>query len=194
MKRLLVLSLVAAMAAGCSSSGGGTDHAINPYPQLVKQANLDACPKSSTNAVPGGLPDLTLDCLAPGDPVHLAGLVGKPTVVNIWGSWCEPCQAEEKYLSAAYRSVKGKVRFLGVDTVDSANSALDFGAHVSPPVRFPSVVDPDKKLLTALLRQGPPYSVFVDASGKVVGKHGGSPYRSTAEVEADINRYLHVTA
>ena len=44
----------------------------------------------------------------------MAGLAGKPTVVNIWGSWCPPCQAEEKYLSSAYNIDRGKVR-LGIE-------------------------------------------------------------------------------
>jgi len=143
--------------------------------------------------VAGGLPDVTLACLGNGPAVHLAGLTGHPTVVNLWGSWCEPCQAEEKFLSEAYNKTGGHVQFLGVDTIDSADSALDFDAHVTPPVRFPSVSDPDKKVLLALHFQGPPETVFVDTSGRIVHVNR-VPYTSTTAITADIATYLHVPA
>jgi thiol-disulfide isomerase/thioredoxin len=122
----------------------------------------------------------------------MAGLTGKPTVVNIWGSWCIPCQKEEKYFASAYSRLKGKVRFLGVDSVDSADSALDFLAHVRPAVHFPSVFDADRKILLGVGRAGPPVTVFLDRSGKIVGK--SSDYTSLNDLYADIANYLHVTA
>jgi thiol-disulfide isomerase/thioredoxin len=138
------------------------------------------------------LPDITVPCLGNGPAVHLAGLAGKPTVVNIWGSWCPPCQKEEKYLSSAYNADRGKVRFLGVDVVDEADSALDFVAHVTPPVRFPSVFDADRKVALALGVASPPYTAFVSSTGKIVGtKHGG--FASTAEVQSAISRYFHLS-
>jgi thiol-disulfide isomerase/thioredoxin len=122
----------------------------------------------------------------------MAGLTGRPTVVNIWGAWCPPCQAEERYLSSAFNTDHKQVRFLGVDIVDDANSALDFLPHVTPPVHFPSVFDVDRKVALGLHVASPPFTAFVSAAGKVVGtKHGG--YSSTAELQADISRYLHVS-
>jgi thiol-disulfide isomerase/thioredoxin len=193
--RLIVVALTVAVAVGCSTHtvitpgpGGGPTHA-----QLVAAARLRPCPQSSAGAVVGGLPDVTLPCLGHGPAVHLAGLAGHLQVVNLWGSWCEPCQAEEKYLSAAYLALHRKVQFLGIDTVDDADSALDFDAHVSPPVRFPSVSDPDRKVLTALHFPGPPETLFLDRSGRIVHTNR-VPYTSTRQVEADISTYLHVAA
>jgi cytochrome c biogenesis protein CcmG, thiol:disulfide interchange protein DsbE len=180
-------------AAGCQSAstlasphpGETTD------PKLVAAAALRPCPTSSAVAISGGLPNVTLACLGHGPSVHLAGLTGKPTVVNLWGSWCGPCQTEEGYLSSAYDQVKGKVRFLGVDIEDSNDSALDFDAHVSPPVHYPSVIDPDKAVLNGLHFTGPPETVFVDGTGHVVHVQAG-PYLSRAAVTDDIAKYLHV--
>jgi thiol-disulfide isomerase/thioredoxin len=124
----------------------------------------------------------------------MSGLRGKPTVVNIWGSWCTPCQAETRYLAQVYEEVKAHVRFLGVDTEDEAQSALDFAPHVSPPMRYPQVFDESKKLLLALhLPSAVPTTVFVDASGRVV-KISPGPYTSAAKLRADITRYLGVAA
>jgi thiol-disulfide isomerase/thioredoxin len=125
--------------------------------------------------------------------VNLAGLTGRPTVVNVWGAWCVPCQEEASALSTVYDAMHSKVRFLGVDTADDANSALDFGAHVSPPVRYPSVYDPDKKVLLGLAKSpGPPETAFVNASGVVVHVHTG-PYDDAAALRADLATYLHIT-
>jgi thiol-disulfide isomerase/thioredoxin len=142
--------------------------------------------------VSGGLPDVTLPCLGDGPAVHLAGLTGRPTVINVWGSWCIPCREETAALSSVYDALKPKVRFLGVDTADDVNSALDFGTHVSPRVRYPSVVDADKKVLLGLARSpGPPETAFLNAAGVVVHVHVG-PYDDAAAVRADIAKYLHV--
>ena len=139
----------------------------------------------------GGLPNVTLDCLGDGPAVHLAGLTGKPTVVNIWAAWCGPCQNEQPYLSSVYSAMKSKVRFLGVDTVDSADDALSFSAHDA--VRYPSVVDPDKKALLGVhVAPGPPETVFVDRAGKVVHVYPGE-YKTAAALRHDVATYLHVT-
>jgi cytochrome c biogenesis protein CcmG, thiol:disulfide interchange protein DsbE len=162
--------------------------------RLIAAAHLRPCPASSSTAVSGGLPDVTLPCLGDGPAVHMAGLTGEPTVVNVWGSWCPPCQAEMTYLSSAYDADRTRVRFLGVDTVDEADSALDFDAHVTPPVHFPSVFDENRTiLLDGHLPPSPPVTLLISSAGRIVHVHHGA-YTSTAQVQADIAIYLHVNA
>ena len=196
--RLVPLGLVVVLLAGCSGTSGRAtpSPSFSPNPkhsQLVAAARLDPCPPSQQASVAGGLPDLTLRCLGPGPDVHLSGLVGKPLVLNIWGTWCGPCQAETRYLSSVYDALKPRVRFLGVDTEETnTDSALAFAPHVRPPMRYPSVIDNDKAVLLGL--HGPigvPTTVFVGADGKVV-RQVSAPYRSAAALRADISRYLGV--
>ncbi|MGN6474540.1 MAG: TlpA family protein disulfide reductase [Mycobacteriales bacterium] len=193
--RLLIVAAAVVALGGCSSSStpvGGDQHQENIHARLVSKAHLEPCPSSSASAAPRGLPNVTLACLGNGPAVHLAGLTGKPTVVNVWGSWCIPCQAEAAVLSSVFDADRGRVRFLGVDTADDVNSALDFGTHVSPPVRYPSVVDPDKKVLLGLARSpGPPLTAFISAAGAVVHVKVG-PYTNAAVLRSDIATYLHV--
>jgi cytochrome c biogenesis protein CcmG/thiol:disulfide interchange protein DsbE len=195
-RRLLAALALLAVMSGCSSAAStGSDHAGSQgaeLARLVANARLAPCPASSAADLSGGLPNVTLDCLGNGPAVHLAGLRG-PAVVNVWGSWCGPCQKEAGYLSSVYDSDRGKVAFLGVDTEDEADSALDFGAHVSPPVRYPSVEDPNRKVLIDLAKApGPPETAFVGTSGRVVHVHLGG-YDSAAALRADIATYLHVS-
>jgi cytochrome c biogenesis protein CcmG/thiol:disulfide interchange protein DsbE len=197
---IAVVAAALLVAVSCTGGGGGTGGTPSlptgpSHDQLVARAALDPCPMSSAAPrVAGGLPALTLPCLGSGPRVQLAGLRGTPTVVNIWGSWCRPCQAEARYLAAVYDSLKPRVRFLGVDTEDDPDSALDFAPHVDPPMRYPSVVDDQKKVLLGLdLQSLVPSTVFVDSAGHVVHK-AFQAYTSTTQLRADIARYLGVRA
>lgn len=193
----VLLAVVASLCTACTSKPASAPTPLPPGPgiaDLIAKAHLDPCPVTQQQPRTGkSLPDLTLPCLGNGPAVHLDGLRGKPTVLNIWGSWCTPCQAETRYLSQVYDAMKGSVRFLGVDTEDDPKSALDFAPHVSPPMHYPQVKDQSKKLLIALnLPSAVPTTVFVDGSGQVV-KISPGPYRSAAALRADIKRYLGVT-
>jgi thiol-disulfide isomerase/thioredoxin len=197
----LVLAVAAALAllSGCTSSSGGSDGGPqfpnNPdHAHLVAAARLEPCPASSAAGGDSGLPDVTLPCLGKGPAVHMSGLRGTPTLLNLWGSWCGPCQKETPYLQQAHLRLGRSVRFLGVDTEDQADSALDFAAHVRPPMRYPSVLDDNKAVLLAV--HGPsavPMSIFLDASGHIVHVSIES-YASVAAILADVQRYLGVRA
>lgn len=193
MKPLLAVIAVALLAAGCTtqvSVAGSPPVRQGPsHAALVRAAGLAPCPASS--AADGTLPDVTLPCLGNGPAVRLAGLTGQPTVVNVWGSWCIPCQQEARYFASAYDADRGRVRFLGVDTEDSVDSALSFAAHVKPAMHYPSVVDQQKKVLLALHFAGPPVTAFVDSAGKIVHVTPGQ-YSRTAALQHDIATYLHV--
>ena len=200
MTRLAVVVVAAlALLAGCTSTSGGSDQG-QPFPNnpdhahLVAVARLEPCPASSGPAGSGGLPDVTLRCLGNGPAVHMASLRGSPTLLNLWGSWCGPCQKETPYLQQAHARLGRSVRFLGVDTEDQADSALDFAAHVRPPMRYPSVLDDNKAVLLAV--HGPsavPMSIFLDASGHIVHVSIES-YDSVSAILADVAKYLKVRA
>jgi cytochrome c biogenesis protein CcmG/thiol:disulfide interchange protein DsbE len=197
-RRSFALVGMAVALVGCTSSGSSSQPApsrsVDPdYGRLVARAHLSPCPASTaTPLASDALPNLTLPCLGDGPAVHVAGLRGKPTVVNIWASWCENCQREDPYFAQVAHDLGGSVRFLGVDTDDSSSSALDFLAHVS--IHYPSVVDADKQFLLGVGGSlGPPVTVYVGANGEIVHKKYGE-YRSAADLRADIAQYLGVHA
>ena len=134
--------------AGCAADSGsdeGAGERVDPSGQSTvappsggagSVAGIDECPSSGEPVGRGdGLPELTLPCLGPGEPVQLAGLTGRPRLVNIWASWCGPCRAEMPWLQQAHDT--GAVDVLGVDAEDQASAAgalLD-ELEVSFPVR-----------------------------------------------------------
>lgn len=197
-RAVLLLAAVAVICSACTSKSASTQVPLPAGPglsELIGKAHLDPCPVTAPQPAAGkSLPDLTLPCLGKGPAVHLDGLRGRPTVLNIWGSWCGPCQTETRYLAQVYDEMKRSVLFLGVDTEDDPMSALDFAPHVTPPMRYPQVEDESKKLLIALnLPSAVPTTVFVAGSGRIV-KISPGPYRSAAALRADIKRYLGVAA
>jgi thiol-disulfide isomerase/thioredoxin len=192
---LVAVALLTTAACTGSSGDPGPGRTFQPGPQrgkLIARAGLDPCRVSTAPAVDGGLPDVTLACLGDGPAVHLAGLRG-PLVVNMWGSWCVPCRREMPFFAQAAADLRSRVQFLGVDTDDSSDSALDFAAHVRPRLRYPSVVDENKAVLIGLrLASAVPSTVFVDRAGKVVHR-SLSDYESAQQLHDDIARYLGVT-
>jgi len=129
---------------------------------------LAACPTTGSGT---SLPALRLTCLTGGAVVNPARLGGSPVLVNLWASWCVPCQREMPALQRAYAQHGRQVRFLGVDTEDERNSARDFLAAVG--VHYPQVVDDRGDLLHRLGGTGLPVTLVLDASGKVVYSHRG---------------------
>jgi cytochrome c biogenesis protein CcmG, thiol:disulfide interchange protein DsbE len=95
----------------------------------------------------------------------LYGLRGTPVVVNIWASWCGPCQAEAPALADAARRYGHDVQFLGVDIQDSKDAAAAYvNEHGLP---YPSVFDASGEIHDRLGFVGLPDTVFYGADGQI---------------------------
>jgi thiol-disulfide isomerase/thioredoxin len=191
--RPLVLAGVALLAVGALVLGLRRDAAPPPDPgsesaQLValrEQAALDPCPEGLGTA----LPDLELACLGGGPAVRLhAEPPGRPTLVNVWASWCAPCVEEVPDLVAFREKAGDRVAVVGVLTTDTQRSALTFARDFG--MAWPSVVDDDGLVLRAFL-PGPPVTLFLDADGTVVHRRSGA-FTGTAEIEALVAEHLGV--
>jgi cytochrome c biogenesis protein CcmG, thiol:disulfide interchange protein DsbE len=134
---------------------------------LKRQAGITACPPTEgREAVAGGLPDLTLPCLGGGRDVHLPGLAGRPIVVNLWASWCEPCREELPRLQEYAERADGRVGVIGVDFMDvRPDAALELARRSG--VTYPLVADLGAQLRGPLRLPGMPVTVIVDAEGRI---------------------------
>lgn len=117
---------------------------------------------------------------------ELDKVVGHPAVVNVWASWCAPCNEEAPIIQRVALDHAREVAFLGVDLRDSRSGAAKFLKRY--PVTFPSVEDPDGEVYNALRLLGQPATAFYDAGGKRTYIHQG-PYESVAAFDADVRRY-----
>jgi cytochrome c biogenesis protein CcmG, thiol:disulfide interchange protein DsbE len=97
----------------------------------------------------------------------LTGLHGTPVVVNVWASWCVPCNDEAPMLRQAALD-QPHVQFMGIDIQDSKDAAIGFIHKYSIP--YPSVFDPSAAIRNSLDLLGQPDTLFYDANGELQGQ------------------------
>ncbi len=116
--------------------------------------------------------------------IDLAGLAGKPIVMNFWSSTCGPCKQETAALAGVARALGSKVSFLGIDTADGRAKAIAFVARYK--VSYPIAFDPNATAANQYGVPGLPVTFFLSSSGKtVVGENIG------ALTAAKLRRILH---
>lgn len=98
---------------------------------------------------------------------------GKPLIINVWASWCEPCRAEMGSLDRLARRYGGKqFNVIGISTDDDGNAAAAFIKQSK--ISFVNYLDSKVLLENMLGANAIPLTVLVDAQGRVVEKVRGS--------------------
>ena len=122
---------------------------------------------------------------------RLRALRGHPVVVNLWASWCGPCQTEFPIYQQVAARYGRRIAFLGVDENDTRPHAAAWLKRF--PVTYPSYFDP-RRAIDVPLRTlaGTPQTFFFDARGREQYDHGG-PYTSAASLRSDIRTYLGIS-
>ena len=99
--------------------------------------------------------------------VELSELRGTPVVLNIWASWCDPCQKEAPTLRRGWATARGQgVLFLGLDTQDTVSDAQAFTEGFK--LTYPSVRDKGRDVLARFGATGIPETYFISRRGLVV--------------------------
>jgi thiol-disulfide isomerase/thioredoxin len=110
---------------------------------------------------------------ADGRPASLADFAGKPAVVNLWATWCQPCLKEMPSLERLQAKLAGKL------TVAAVSQDRLGGKLVNPFVveqRLQGLkiyLDPKGDVARAFEARGLPTSIVLDRSGRVVGRVEG---------------------
>lgn len=152
-----------------------------PGPGAVDQSagSPDAGGQGGAPGAGQALPRVVLPCFTGGEPIELAAL-GRPLVVNLWASWCDPCRTELPQLQAFADAHPGDVVVIGVVTTDTRAASASLGEDLH--LTFPALFDRQGKLLHAVGGTGLPVTLFVDAQGRVLHvASGGSLTASTVE-------------
>jgi thiol-disulfide isomerase/thioredoxin len=110
-------------------------------------------------------------------------------LVNLWATWCRPCVLEVPALVEFAGKSAGRVAVVGVDIEDEPSDALRFAQQYG--MRYPSVVDPNGKVLRAY-GGGPPITLFVDARGSIRYQHRGR-LESVPQIQKLVAEHLGVS-
>jgi len=98
---------------------------------------------------------------------------GKPLIINVWASWCEPCRAEMGSLERLARRYNGKqFNVIGISTDDDHKAAAAFIKQSK--ITFENFIDSKLFLENMLGANTIPLTILVNAQGRVLEKARGA--------------------
>ena len=191
-RAVLVVALLAAMAGAGASLLFEPTIAYRLAGTGVGQQVLDASLKARAPALPAGVtvaekggavPSMTLADVA-GRPVAIpAAWAGRPTLVNLWATWCAPCLKEMPDLQA-FAEAQGarRVRVVGIALDDPAAVAGFLQRHG---ITYPVLVDAAGPADAGVRLGNPagvlPYTALVSADGRLLATRIG-PFADAADI------------
>jgi thiol-disulfide isomerase/thioredoxin len=101
-----------------------------------------------------------------GEPIATTDFLGSVLVMNVWATWCGPCELEQPELVRVANAYAGEgVEFLGIDTLEQAPQAQEWERRYDVP--YPSLHDPYGRAAVELEYVGPPATYIVDEEGMI---------------------------
>ncbi len=144
------------------------DEGIGDTPDVPTDGRLDV----SDVEPPAEIPPADAELFEGGWPEAAAWIAreadeGRPTLVNIFASWCEPCRREMPMLVEASRE-HTDVAFLGIDHIDPIEQGRAFVAEYDIP--FATIHDLGGDVAFAVGSRGMPTTVVFDREGRLAGR------------------------
>ena len=141
--------------------------------RAVLGAALAVCASAAVPAVKPAMiaPDFTLRTLG-GPNLRLQEQRGQVVLVNFWATWCGPCRQEIPHLNRLYEKYRASgFQLLGVNIDDDARAATELASRLG--VKFPVLLDTDKKASRLYDMSAMPATVVIDRDGRVRYLHRG---------------------
>jgi thiol-disulfide isomerase/thioredoxin len=116
-----------------------------------------------------------------GKTTSLAAFAGKPTLVNLWATWCAPCVKELPTLDRLSKADQGALNVIAVSQDFGPRASVVAFLQSNKIVNLDPYQDPKMGLSTALGAPVLPTSVLFDANGKEVWRYVGDLDWTSAE-------------
>lgn len=172
-------------SAETEKNGSGTGEAGREQSAGSSQADAKAAAGQGDSMIefkPGmpikegvAAPDFTGE-LMDGTSITLSELQGKPVIINFWATWCGPCVKEMPAFERLKDDFGDKIGIIAVNCGDDAGTVKDFVEENG--YTFPVVLDEEYSISMLYPTNSIPYTVVVDAEGRVT-------HISTGALDAD---------
>ena len=133
---------------------------------------------SATSSGGERLPALSL-LTSDGRTVTLTDFQGKPTVVNLWATWCPPCRREMPVLQQA-QADRPDVNFVFLNQGESASLVQTFLVTQKLPLGN-VLLDSRGEAGAQLGHRALPTTLFFDAQGRMIDRRIGGLSRATLD-------------
>jgi thiol-disulfide isomerase/thioredoxin len=108
-----------------------------------------------------------------GKETSLKEFAGKPTLVNLWASWCAPCVKELPTLDKLAQAQQGNLNVVAISQDSGPHASVEAFLQSHKIVTLESYQDPKMSLSGALGAEVLPTSVLYDGNGKEVWRYVG---------------------
>jgi thiol-disulfide isomerase/thioredoxin len=164
--RLLLISCALLALASCHKPSQPTSN--------ESAAAAPGVPGKGVDRTHKGQPAPTADFNDPdGSPTSLKAFAGKPTLVNLWASWCAPCVKELPTLDRLAQAQGGKLNVVAISQDMAPHASVEAFLKEHKIATLDSYQDPKMALSGALNAEVLPTSVLYDASGREVWRYVG---------------------
>ena len=126
-------------------------------------------------------PDFTLRQMS-GPNLRLQEQRGQVVLVNFWATWCGPCREEMPHMNRLYEKYRASgFVLLGVNVDEDPRNAAGVASKLG--LKFPVLLDTDKKVSRLYELATMPSTVLIDRDGRVRYVHRGylDGYENTYE-------------
>jgi len=116
---------------------------------------------------------------------------GQVTLINFWATYCVPCRKEMKHLNRISETYADQnVQVIGISIDDSRTVGRVKSMVKSQKLEYTILLDTEQKLYKNFNTTAMPFSILVDANGKILWEHTGYLPGDEAQMELEIKKAL----
>ena len=117
--------------------------------------------------------------------IHLTDFRGKVVLLDLWASWCKPCETSFPALDSLYREYRGRGMEVVAVNLDERRKNADTFLKLHPHEML-VVFDPRARVMRAFGAPGIPSWYLIDRQGTIRHSHIGNPVDSIDDYRREL--------